>query len=42
MRSEDEKADIRATAGIALPGVEMRIVDAETARAATLGRPGQR
>jgi len=29
-RSEDEKADIRATAGIAPPGVELRIVDAET------------
>jgi fatty-acyl-CoA synthase len=28
--SEDEKADIRATAGIAPPGVDMRIVDAET------------
>jgi len=27
---EDELADIRATAGIAPPGVEMRIVDAET------------
>jgi fatty-acyl-CoA synthase len=27
---EDAKADIRATAGIAPPGVEMRIVDAET------------
>jgi fatty-acyl-CoA synthase len=28
--SEDEKADIRATAGLALPGVEMRLVDTET------------
>ena len=28
--SEDEKADIRSTAGIALVGVEMRIVDTET------------
>ena len=28
--SEDERADVRATAGIALPGVEMRIVDAES------------
>ena len=28
--SEDEKADIRATAGIAPPGVELRIVDSET------------
>ena len=28
--SEDAKADIRATAGIAAPGVEIRIVDAET------------
>jgi fatty-acyl-CoA synthase len=28
--SEDEKADIRATAGIAPPGIEVRIVDAET------------
>jgi fatty-acyl-CoA synthase len=28
--SEDEKADIRATAGIAPPGVDMRIVDAGT------------
>ncbi|MDQ2796179.1 MAG: AMP-binding protein, partial [Actinomycetota bacterium] len=27
---EDEKADIRATAGIAPPGVEVRIVDSET------------
>ena len=27
---EDEKANIRATAGIAPPGVEMRIVDSET------------
>ena len=26
-RSEDEKADIRATAGVAAPGVELRIVD---------------
>jgi fatty-acyl-CoA synthase len=29
-RPEEEKADIRATAGIAPPGVDMRIVDAET------------
>ena len=28
--SEDEKADVRATAGIAPPGVELRIVSAET------------
>jgi fatty-acyl-CoA synthase len=28
--SEDEKADIRATAGIAPPGVDMRIIDTET------------
>jgi fatty-acyl-CoA synthase len=28
--SEDEQADIRATAGIAPPGVDMRIVDADT------------
>jgi fatty-acyl-CoA synthase len=28
--SEDEKADLRATAGIAPPGVELRIVDSET------------
>jgi acyl-CoA synthetase (AMP-forming)/AMP-acid ligase II len=27
---EDEKADLRATAGVAPPGVELRIVDAET------------
>jgi fatty-acyl-CoA synthase len=27
---EEEKADVRATAGIAPPGVELRIVDAET------------
>jgi fatty-acyl-CoA synthase len=27
---EDEKADVRATAGIAVPGVELRIVDAVT------------
>ncbi len=27
---EDEKADVRATAGLAPPGVEMRIVDSET------------
>ena len=31
--SEDAKADIRATAGIAPPGVEMRIVDADTGQA---------
>jgi fatty-acyl-CoA synthase len=30
---EDELADVRATAGIAPPGVEMRIVDAETGEA---------
>jgi fatty-acyl-CoA synthase len=30
---EDEKADIRATAGIAPPGVEVRIVDTETGTA---------
>jgi fatty-acyl-CoA synthase len=29
-RSEEEKADVRATAGIAAPGVEMRIVDPGT------------
>jgi fatty-acyl-CoA synthase len=28
--SEDEKADLRATAGVAPPGVELRIVDSET------------
>jgi len=28
--SEDEKADVRATAGIAPPGVDMRIIDTET------------
>jgi fatty-acyl-CoA synthase len=28
--SEDERADVRATAGIAPPGVELRIVDPET------------
>ncbi|MDP9093562.1 MAG: long-chain fatty acid--CoA ligase [Actinomycetota bacterium] len=28
--SEDDKADIRATAGLAPPGVEMRIVDSDT------------
>jgi fatty-acyl-CoA synthase len=28
--SDDEKADVRATAGIAPPGIEVRIVDAET------------
>jgi len=28
--SEDEKADIRATAGVAAPGVEVRIVDPDT------------
>ncbi|SDI96501.1 fatty-acyl-CoA synthase [Frankineae bacterium MT45] len=28
--TDDQKADIRATAGIALPGFEMRIVDEET------------
>jgi fatty-acyl-CoA synthase len=28
--SEDEKANVRATAGVAPPGVELRIVDAET------------
>ncbi|MGI8678992.1 MAG: long-chain fatty acid--CoA ligase [Jatrophihabitans sp.] len=28
--NEDEKADIRATAGVAPPGVEVRIVDSET------------
>ena len=39
---EDEKADIRATAGIAPPGVEMRIVDAETRRGAAVGRRGHR
>jgi fatty-acyl-CoA synthase len=30
--AEDEKADLRATAGVAPPGVELRIVDAETGR----------
>jgi fatty-acyl-CoA synthase len=29
-RSEDDKADVRATAGIAPAGIELRIVDAET------------
>jgi fatty-acyl-CoA synthase len=29
-RSEDEKADIRATAGVAAPGVELRIVDPDS------------
>jgi fatty-acyl-CoA synthase len=29
-RSEDEKAELRTSAGIAPPGVELRIVDAET------------
>ncbi|HZZ95522.1 MAG TPA: long-chain fatty acid--CoA ligase [Jatrophihabitantaceae bacterium] len=29
-RSEDEKADLRATVGIAPPGVEVRIVDADS------------
>ncbi len=28
--AEDEKADLRATAGVAPPGVELRIVDSET------------
>ena len=37
---EDELADIRATAGIALVGVEMRIVDAGHAGRAALGRRG--
>jgi fatty-acyl-CoA synthase len=29
-RSEDEKADVRATAGVAAPGVELRIVDPDS------------
>ena len=41
-RSEDEKANLRTGVGIAPPGVELRIVDAETARGTAVGRRGDR
>ena len=40
--SEDELADVRATAGIPVPLVELRIAEPDTGTRAPLGRPGQR
>ena len=41
-RAEEELADVRATQGISVPGVELRIVEPGDDRGAAVGRRGQR